>query len=138
MEVLEILMIKMIRPIIYKVIARMLVGLTLALLWDKFFNAGKTLSMPKNAFFAMGIIYFALAWVTYLKMDGLRFHFLNENKERKNRHRLKFMITDFSNEEPVPFDSSDENNESHINLYSNILAGVLFLLPSVFSMLFFI
>jgi hypothetical protein len=122
------------RPIIYKLIPRLVTGLVLSLLWDRFFNAQKLFSMTERAFFVLGIVFLAIAWVNYLKLDGIKIHHLNENR-KKTKHKLKFPI-DYSDEEPSPADLLDENENAIATLISNIAAGICFLLPSVFSLLF--
>ena len=126
----------MLRPIIYKLIPRLLTGLALALLWNRLFNAQKLFSMVEHPFFILGIIFFAMAWVIYLKLDGMRIHHLNENVSRKKtKHKLKFPI-DYSDEEPSPADSLDTHDDAIATLISNMAAGICFLLPSVLSLLF--
>ena len=126
----------MLRPIIYKLIPRIVTGLVLSLLWDRFFNAQKLFSMAERAFFVLGIVFFAMAWVNYLKLDGMKIHYLNENANRKKtKHKLKFPI-DYSDDEPSPADSLDTQDDAIATLISNIAAGICFLLPSVFFLLF--
>jgi len=127
----------LVRPIVYKIIARLLIGTVLALLWDRFLNVNKLFTVVGNAFFVIGIVFLALAWVNYLKSDGLKFHFMNENREKKKKHKFRFMITDFLGNEPSPIDSLDEKDENKANLIANILTGLCFLLPSVVFLLFF-
>ena len=125
----------MLRPIIYKLIPRLVTGAVLSLLWDRFFNAEKLFSIVERPFFVMGIVFFALAWVNYLKLDGMRIHYLNESKKKKTKHKLKFPV-DYSDDEPSPADALNENDDAIATMISNILAGICFLLPSVFSLLF--
>jgi len=139
LEILEKKLNKMIRPVIYRIIPRLIIGLVLVLLWDRFLNVPKVFSMTANAFFVLGIIFFAMAWFTYLKKDGVKFHFLNENKTRtlKKRRGLKFMMTDFSDDEPSPDDVLDDRDIINAELVANIITGFCFLLISVFSMVLF-
>lgn len=125
------------RPVLYKALPRFITGLVLALLWDRFLNKEKLFQMTEHAFFVLGIVFFALAWVVYLKIDGFRIHHLNENsaKPKKNRHLFKHMA-DYSDEEPSPDDSLDENERLIAGLLANIITGLCFLLPSVIFMLF--
>ena len=125
----------MLRPIIYKLIPRLVTGLVLALLWDRFFNAQKLFSMVERAFFALGIGFFAMAWFSYLKLDGMKIHHLNEGKRKVTKHKFKFPV-DFTEEKPSPADSLDENEETAATLISNIAAGICFLAPSVLSLVF--
>jgi hypothetical protein len=124
----------MIRPIIYRVIPRLIIGLIIALAWDRFLNVQKLLSMVDHAFFVLGILFFAMAWVSYLKLDGIKFHYLNEKKEKTPKHPIKQPI-DYIEEEPSPDDHLADNEKSFATLISNIIAGLCFLLPSLFSLL---
>jgi hypothetical protein len=124
----------MIRPIIYRVIPRIIIGLIIALLWDRLLNVQKLLSMVDHAFFVLGILFFAMAWVSYLKLDGIKFHYLNEKKKKKTKHPLKQPI-DYIEEEPSPDDFLADNEKSTATLISNIIAALCFLLPSLLSLI---
>jgi len=129
--------VKMARPVIYRVIPRFITGLALAIIWDRTFNEENLYSMTEHAFFVLGMIFFALAWVAYLKLDGLIIHHLNENlkKGNTNKHKFRHMI-DYSDEEPSPDDTLDENEKIAANLTAYILTGLCFILPAVYSMVF--
>ena len=125
----------MLRPIIYKLIPRLVTGSVLALLWDRFFNAQKIFLMAERAFFVLGIGFFAMAWVNYLKLDGMKIHYLNEGGKKETKHKMKFPI-DFAEEKTSPADSLDTHDDTIAALISNIAAGICFLLPSVFTLVF--
>jgi len=132
---------KKFKPVIYKLLRRFVTGLVFALLWDRFFNTQKRFSMAEHAFFVFGAVFFALAWLNYLKIDGVRIHYLNENKKKAGRTRPKtgFLI-DYAEEEPSPLDSADseydENEETKTALISNLLAGICFMLLSLLFTVF--
>ena len=127
----------MLRPIIYKLIVRLVIGLVLALLWNRYLNTQKLYSIVEYAFFVLGIVFFAVAWFNYLKLDGMKIHHLNENqkKEKKKKHILKFPI-DFSDDMPSPADSLDPRDDAIATLISNAAAGICFALPSVLALVF--
>ena len=124
----------MLRPIFYKVVARFVTGLVFALIWDRFVNTQKTFSMVERAFFFLAVVFFGLAWVNYLRLDGVKLHHLNENR-KKTKHKMKFPI-DFTDEEPSPNDVLDESEIAVATLISNIVTGLCFLLPSLASLAF--
>ena len=73
----------MIRPIVYKTVTKISIGVVLALLWDRFINRNQMLSMVEYAFFCIGVIMMALAWFQYLKLDGTPFFDPKESKKEK-------------------------------------------------------
>jgi hypothetical protein len=106
---------KKFKPVIYKLLRRFATGLVFALLWDRFFNVQKYFSILGHAFFVLGVVFFALAWVDYLKIDGVKILHRNDS------------VSSSDND-----DDYDENEEKKTALISNILAGFCFLLPSLF------
>lgn len=73
----------MIRPMLYQCVAKFAVAMVLCLLWDKFLNQGGYRSLAENALFVAGCIFLMLAWIQYLRLDGVRIHHLLEEKEEK-------------------------------------------------------
>lgn len=128
---------KLIRPIVYKVIPRFVIGLILALLWNRYVNVSSYFSIFGYAFFIIGILFFAIAWVSYLRLDGLKFNFLGKKSDRegKKKRKFRFMMADFMSEEPSPLDDLDENEEMKANFIANLAAGLCFLLPAVVSLI---
>jgi hypothetical protein len=94
--------------------------------------------MVEHAFFVLGAFFFVMAWINYLKIDGVIFHYLNEDRMRvkKTKPKTGFMI-DYVEQESAPADSADSDSEEpKTALISNLLAGLCFILPSFFSLLF--
>jgi len=129
---------KKFKSVFYKFFRRFVTGLVFALLWDRFLNAEKHFSMTGHAFFVLGAVFFALAWVNYLKIDGMKIHYLNEDRKKAGRTKPKtgFLI-DYAEEElsPPDSDSFDENEETKTAFVSNLLAGICFTLPSLIAVL---
>jgi len=127
---------KIFKPVIYKFVRRFVTGLVFALLWNRFFNSQKRFSMVEHAFFILGAVFFALAWVNYLKIDGVKIHYLNEKKKAGRTKPKTGYLIDYAEEEPSPPDSADSdydgNEETKTALIANLLAGVCFILPSLF------
>ena len=60
----------MIRPIIYKAFPRIIIGMLVAGLWNRFVNANQWRDMLGDAFMLVGIFFVALAWFSFLRLDG--------------------------------------------------------------------
>ena len=121
------------RPVVNKVITRFVTGLTLALLWDRFFNTEKLFSMAGYAFFVLGAFFFALAWFNYLKLDGVKILPVKKGKKEqpKPRHKMRLLI-DFIWTKPSPTDTPlDDDEESAAALLANLVTGLCFLLPAI-------
>lgn len=127
----------MIRPIIYKTVTRVGIGLIFALLWDRFFNVRKFFSIFDYAFFTVGFIFLALAWFNYLKIDGVSFRFFNKDtqKKKKPKHKMK-MLVDYADQDIDPMDMINDKEEMIVILTSNIITGICFIIPSIVAMFF--
>jgi len=125
-----------IRPIIYRLIAKLIIGLLLALIWARNFNAQ---NLPiSDAFFILGMCFLAMAWPSYLKLDGVKVRapFLSGIKAglKKRKHVMKHMA-DYAEDKTDPDDALSENEISLAALSSNILTGSFFLLLTGLSWL---
>ena len=122
----------MVRPIIYKCVTRCSIALVFILLWDMFINS--SLSPVRDACFMAGLVFFMLAWFAYLKLDGLRVHFLGEDmlkkKPKKKIHWTK-SIVDFVDEHVVTFEELTEEEQTAALMACNLLGSLIFLLVSL-------
>lgn len=124
----------MIRPIIYKTVTKISVGVVLALLWDRFINRNQMLSIVEYAFFCIGVIMMALAWFQYLKLDGLRF--LIPRNQKKKKPKKQRDIVDFVDEKIVSFDELEPEEQTVCKLCSDLLGGLALMIPALIAMLF--
>ena len=126
----------MIRPILYKIITKFSIGLTLCLLWDRFLNKEKLYSIWEYPFFLTGCILLSGVWFCYLKLDHFTIHHLLERKQHpsKKHHATKSMV-DFSDEKIISFDELTPKEQTICNLCSNLITGILFLLPALFLLI---
>lgn len=127
----------MLRPIIYKSITKFSIALVLCLLWDRFLNTEKLYNIWEYPFFLAGCILLSGVWFCYLKLDHFTFHHLAERKERPPRkhHATKSMV-DFADEKIISFDELTPQEQTICNLFSNLITGILFLLPAIILLLF--
>lgn len=77
----------MVRPILYKVVARSAIAVAVLLLWNRYVNTGGQLSLGRDGCFVVGVLFLAFAWFSYLKFDGVSFHHLFEKREGEKRNR---------------------------------------------------
>lgn len=124
----------MLRPILYKTITRLGIGLIAAILWDRYLNVKDFFSILNYAFFTVGVFFLALAWFNYLKLDGFKINHvnMNETKKKESKHKMKTM-TDYVEEEPETMYVIDEKQKLLINFISNLTAGLCFTVISIIS-----
>lgn len=124
----------MIRPTIYRAVTKCAVALTVVLLWDRYVNKG-LLPVGRDGCFAAALLLFGLAWLNYLRLDGLEVpHLLtgkNRPEKKKKRRRLTGDIADFADEHIVPFDELSEEEQLACSMAANLASGVIFLIPAV-------
>lgn len=120
------------RPIIYKTIVRFAAGLCLSLLWNRYLNVNKLFSITEYAFFAVGFVLLVMAWVNYLKLDGMRIHYMGENRKQKKKknHSTSAMI-DFTDESPGMPQNLSPDEISATSLAANLISGLCFILISL-------
>ena len=86
------------------------------------------------------MVFFGLAWMAYLRLDGVRVRYLTEEEKRqrserkKKRKRLTGDIMDYADEHIVPFDELDEEQQMLCTLLSNLLSGTVYFIPSLISL----
>lgn len=127
----------MIRPTIYRSVTKCAVTLTLVLLWDRYLNKGM-MSVAADGCFVAALVLFGLAWLCYLRLDGLALPALfsrkkREEEEEKKRRRRHFTrdIVDYADEHIVPFDELSEEEQLACSMACNLISGVIFLIPAI-------
>lgn len=137
MKILKIYKKYMIRAILYKTVTKCMIALVLALAWNYTANKSGFLSMVDHAFFILGAVLMLLSWFNYLSLDGLRINFSGyqhkRDKKKKKKHRTSDIV-DYSEEEVVPFDELERDEQVACKLASNLIAGAVFLIPSLVAM----
>lgn len=127
----------MIRPLIYKVVTKSSIVLVIALLWDRFVNTSGTLSVSRDAFFVVGLIWMLFAWFQYLKLDGysIQYVFKDKRKKKESKHVQKDIV-DFVDEEITAFEELEDEEKVVVGLLSNLIAGGIFFVISIVCMIF--
>lgn len=125
----------MLRPTFYKSITKLSIGLVLCLLWDTFLNSDKLLSVWTHPCFVFACFLLAAAWFQYLRLDGFTIHYLMEDKvkPKKKVHATK-SIADFVDEKIVSYEELQTDEKTLCNLLSDLLCGILFLVPSLIAL----
>lgn len=124
----------MLRPIVYKCFTKLSIGLALALLWDRFINVDKIYYLVRDAFFVVGVSFWACVWFQYLRMDGVSIDRLSKSdKKERKRFRTKD-IADFVDEKIVSYDELEKDEQAVCRIMSNFACGCIFLIPAIISM----
>lgn len=124
----------MIRPILYKVVARSAIAVAVLLLWNRYVNTRGQLSLGRDGCFVVGVLFLAFAWFSYLKFDGVSFHHLFEKREgekKKPVRRGTSDIVDFADEHIVSFAELGEREQALCSLTANLIGAVIFVFVSV-------
>ena len=121
----------MIRPTIYKAVTKCVVMLTLLLLWDRYVNEGM-LSLVRDGFFLAGVCFLGLAWISYLRLDGVKNPLTGGKKqEKKKKRRLTGDIADYAGQHIVSFEELDDEERLACSMGSSLAAALLFLIPAL-------
>lgn len=122
----------MVSLIIYKTFSRFLCALTLALLWNRAVNTLGLRSI-RFAYGVFGLCFFALAWVNYLRLDGINIPPVNwlPFSTRKRSFGSFCDIPDHLDEEVASFDGLADGERHICYLLANVICGIAFLFLSL-------
>lgn len=128
------------RPIIYSCFSKSVIGLCALLLWDRLINSRNTppLDLIETGFFFMALYFLAWAWFQYLAFDGMRTKLLTglDQLGRKVRKHSTADMADFINEKVVTFDDLGDEEQIAAKFCSDLIVGVLYLIPCLFKAFF--
>jgi len=121
------------RHCLYQAATRFGAGLLVSFLWYRFANPSGY-DINSYAFFFMTVFFIILAWMTYLRLDGMRIPRLKMDFLRKIKKKVIFSsysdMSDYTDEEIVPFDDLEEDEKERVRLHANLLCAVVFLILS--------
>ena len=119
----------MLRPILYRSFACVLGGVALALAWQRFVDDTRGLSAP---FFALAVVFGAMAWFNYLAIDGVGAPMTRKHKTPHTDKRVTGDIADYLDEEIVSFKDLGQSERQWCRLAVNLICLTLFLVASLF------
>lgn len=122
----------MIRPAIYHGATKFGVALVVSLLWNEFANPSN-LPVSSYAFLFMTVFFAVLAWLNFLRMDGLnmprlKMDFLKKLKKKPMRNYAD--MSDYVDEEVVTFDDLEDEEKDICRLTVNAILSIVFLVLS--------
>ncbi|GHU77217.1 hypothetical protein AGMMS49992_24460 [Clostridia bacterium] len=122
----------MIRPTIYMIFTRAILGLTAAFLWKEF---GAETALPKWALSCIffGVLFLSMGWMAYLRLDGIKTPILDKRLfewKRKPKRAYGDMI-DYVDENIISFDDLEDVQKDTCRLTADLVCGVVFLALSV-------
>lgn len=125
----------LVRPTVYRAFTRFMLALLAALLWNEFANRSGLLSLNRHAFLLLSIFFAFLAWMNYLRLDGLRVPQIDRRLfDWKRRSPMRFYgdISDHVDEQITPFEELEEDEQTLCRLLANLACCVIFLALSFF------
>lgn len=120
----------MLRPTVYRTVAKVAAVLALSLLWDRFLNRDGPFGIG-YAFTVLGLVCLALSWFSYLSLDGVEIHHLLERDNPKKKKHIQRDMVDYVEESVVSFDELEPEEQSACRLASFLVTGAAFLLLGV-------
>ena len=131
-KIREIFKSYMVRPLIYKIVTKSSIIVVLAVLWNYVVNTSSHMSIRKDAFFVIGLIWMMFAWFQYLKLDGYTVQYVFKDKrKRKEKKHIQKDIADFVDEKIISFEELEDEEKVVVNLLSNLISGLIFVLISL-------
>lgn len=129
----------MIRPIITKSITRALIALVIALLWDRFVNLDRIgVSRLDFGLTAIGVILMAMAWFSYLHLDGITpIEDARERLGRKGKRKQHIKrsyggdLADYLDEEIVPYQELEDDEKAACQMAAFLLSGAVLVLGAL-------
>lgn len=118
----------MFRAILYKVVRRGVTAACLCLLWQRFLSDGYV-TVWEGPCLALGAVFLAWAWVSYLRLDGVRIPFLDKDKtlsdQRGGRKRhATHSMADFADEKLVSFDELSDEERAFGSMAASLIVGL--------------
>lgn len=130
-KVLSLYSKEMIRPILYKCVNKCSIALVIVLLWDRYVTHG-AMPVVRDGGFAAGLVFFALAFLAYLRLDGVKMD-RPQKERREKKHFASHDMIDFVDEHIVTFDELDDEQQQACILASNLFSGLVFLIPALIA-----
>ena len=123
---------ELIRPAFYQVFTRYLISLCLALLWDFFFNKNG-LRSKSTAFLFFAIYFLIMAWLAYLRMDGVHVPKFDRKLYTWKRKPIRTYadLIDYTDEDIVKYDELDPEDQDKCLLIANTATTVLFFITAL-------
>ena len=124
----------LLRPMLYRAFTRFIIGLCACLLCEEFINTGHNPVMRASTFLFMAALLGAAAWMSYLRLDGVRAPQFDRKLFDWKRPPMRSYgdMIDHVDEEPVQFDDL-EDDEQHLCLFiADLLCAVIFFVISFF------
>lgn len=124
----------MVRVMIYQAFNRLLIGATLALLWNRF--SGIALGQPRFSwsFIVAGMFFAVLCWMTYLRMDGLRIPRMDKNPFHRRKKPIISSYGDMSDhmdDEIIQYEELESEEKDICLLVSNGVCMLAFFAASL-------
>ena len=124
---------QLVRPWIYTSFSRFLLALTIALLMDVLIPHSEAFPFKMYVFMFLGILFAVLAWIAYLRLDGVRLPKLmmkRVNIRKKPSRGAGDMIDYVDEQPPVTFEELEEDEKDVCILWADLACFAVFTLLS--------
>ena len=119
------------KPIFYKSFYKFVLAMVPILLWDRFVNVKKYYSILDTGFFIAGVFYLMLAWMNYLKLDGMKVYGLDIFKvifhsgDKNSKQKKTGSMMDFVQQDIPDYDELSEKDKTLTKFGANLFTGLV-------------
>lgn len=125
---------RLLRPFLYMTFTRFLLALTAGLLFNFFTQAARGQSMRAYAFLFLGVVFGLLAWIAYLRLDGVKLPklmMLRVNPRKKPTRSYGDIIDYVDEHPPVTFEQLEDEEKDLCILGADVICCAAFILLSL-------
>ena len=118
-------------------IKKCLIALVFVMLWRYFIN--QALDVVRDGFFVLGVIFLVLVWFSYLGLDGIEApwrYLAGRSKRQKAPRKRSGDMIDYVEEDVVTLEELSDDERHICGIISNLLAGLIYLIPALLASLF--
>ena len=121
------------RPIFYKAFYKFILALVPILIWDRFLNVNKYFGIFDTGFFIAGAVYLMLAWMNYLKIDGMKLYGtdLLRRKDKNSGQKKTGSFMDYVQQDIPDYDDLSDEEKMLTKFGANLSIGLIFIIVSL-------
>lgn len=125
------------KPIFYKSFYKFVLAMVPILLWDRFLNTNKHFGILDTGFFIAGTVYLMLAWMNYLRIDGMKVYGLNifkvlfNSSDKNDKQKKTGSMMDFVQQDIPDYDDLSEDDKLLAKFGANLFTGLVLVIVSL-------
>ena len=121
----------MIKPTIYKLITKILLSVTVVMIWDRYVNRSGFYNTRVFMSFVLAVVFGAAAWFSFLKLDGMTVVGFPKREKKKKPKQSTASIGDHLDTEPDAFANLLDEEKTFCGFASSLILMAVCLILSL-------